>query len=262
VGIDVHVTPLKVALAGATKAHEPFYFSAGHLVELGEPFDYRGWREKLRALPRGEDGPFAVLTQFFPGVGKLGPRGIARATTRFQRELSERLGVPVAWDDAAHDGTEVGFDGQYIGKLDPNGMLQLFLVVAGVLGEGLSSERLAAIGELDPPPDDAAFRAATERVRELAPQFSLIDIENLLLPVDAARPLRGLPYNIGSAPALERELLSIAKALTLEVRTRSDGASLRGDAAKLIPGPVYNLEILLSGTVAARKLELPMFVDG
>ncbi|MEZ4338137.1 MAG: hypothetical protein R3B82_16070 [Sandaracinaceae bacterium] len=239
-GIDAFVSPMSVAWRGIRPAAATVYFSVDHLAELGEPFDYEAWSKRLRALP-SFDEPFA-FTDLLPGRGPLSASRVRKETLAFQRRVSERVGVDVTWDDSGR------VDDEPPARLDPTAMARIRLLGARLLSqETPATEWLSSLATDDPwsHPD---YEASGARLRSLAPQLSLLDIANLYLPADFHEVLHGLPYCVGSASRLRREVeqldASIARLTSGFQRSR------------------YMLEVLAELSERAVALDLPLWVDG
>jgi hypothetical protein len=250
VGIDVYVAPFGDALAEMTVAQLNLAASVDHLVPVGEKFDWRLWRERWKRLPGSHDPSWL---DFMRGGRHPTRLELRRAAQKLQRDLSSKLELAVKWDEDAPVPT--GQEHDLSDRLPRTGCLGLRRLAIR-WGHGDAPNR-RQIDEALSEKDDAEELSAHEAMRDPAHPFvELLHLEadNLFVPADLGAVLQGIPWTIGSAPRLVRELEKVETIIgPVEAARSSD--DLLFDVVRTM----RTLERLARRSV---ELRLPMFVDG
>ncbi len=246
-GTDVHVAPFGDALAEMTVAQLNLAASVDHLVPVGEKFDWRLWRERWKRLPGSHDPSWL---DFMRGGRHPTKLELRRAAQKLQRDLAARLEMEVAWDEDAEVTTGPDDLSDHLPRTGSVGLRRL----AETWGSGpaptpeIIEETLA----VEPPAEGSEGDAVHDRAHPFV-QLLHVDAGNLFVPADFATVLQGIPFTIGSAPALRVELEKVLAVLGPIQASRPNDDRLFD-----VVRTVRTLERLAERAV---QLKLPLFVN-
>jgi hypothetical protein len=252
--MEVYVAPFCEAVAEMTVAQLKLAASVDHLVKVGERFDRHLWSERWKRLPGSQDPSWL---DWLRGGRHASPLELRRAAQRLQRELSTRLECEVAWDeDVALDATArqaLSASSAPIGS----GLHRLATRLRA--GEPLLGDELVSLCE--DAGEEAEPHAAAVGCDPAHPfvQLMHLDVGSVFVPAEFDEVLEGVPFTIGSAPRLARELERLHAEISPIL------AELHAEGSDRLPAQVAALEASLEtlSRLAHASVErrLPMFVS-
>jgi hypothetical protein len=246
VGMEVYVAPFGEAVAEMTVAQLKLATSVDHLVRVGEKFDRHLWSERWKRLPGSQDPSWL---DWLRGGRHATTLELRRAAQKLQRELAGRLEREVAWEE---DAELAAPERQALSaRLEPleAGLHRLAVRIAA--GGALSAEELTSLLAAGDPAEAETLAAATDDPKHAFVQLLHVRAGSVLVPADFEDVLEGVPFTIGSAPGLVRELDQMRATLAPAL----DGADATRGAELLEP-----LETLARLAKEAIERRLPMFV--
>jgi hypothetical protein len=246
--MEVYVAPFGEAVAEMTVAQLKLATSVDHLVCVGEEFDRRLWSERWKRLPGSHDPSWL---DWLRGGRHATTLELRRAAHKLQRELGARLEREVTWEEDAD--LEVAERQALSARLAPPaaGLHRLAVRLGG--GGPLSADDLVAVLAHEAPVDDEARAAALDDPKHAFVQLLHLDAGSMLVPADFDAVLEGVPFTIGSAPELARELERL-RALLAPALTES--AKPSGPVTEV----VESIETLARLAKEAVDRRLPLFV--
>ena len=259
--ISVSVEPLSDHWMWLDAERLAIYSDVTHLVFPGQNFDYNGWEKILLRLP-----PLAEFRDASTDAGKTIALTAERA---FRNSLSKKLGRPVSWSEnvttvegeAGKHGLGEECPPSVFEDLDPEGMSALLRLAARypkcnleTLEKDLSDSRSAV--------EDSLVQHAARNPESPCVNLLQIDINNILLPIEMAQPLVGLPFRIGSSKALLLELDQLAHTLGFGSHSWANDEPWHEILGDRWFGLGHNMGVLARASHSSIVLNVPMFIDG
>jgi hypothetical protein len=189
--IDVLVGPLRGLCEQQTAEALSLWAEASkELTSDPSRYPWKRWSARLHEAPSAMGSLADLLVELDHGVStKRSERAaaedvVAQGARAYREALARHIGEAATWDD--------GGSVESVGAIERTVLLEL--------------RRHAS--------ESGSFweRARGRPWQLRLPQIGALDVQSLFVPGSIARVLYGLPFSIGSAPALARELRSLGKA--------------------------------------------------